>query len=267
MNPAATPGGGGQTSRFRKAGQDGADRSAIITGGSKGIGLAIARRLAADGVGLGLIGRDAAALERAAGELGARYAVADATDHPALADAIATLGPCDILVNNAGAALSKPFARHTIDDFQSMLAVNLLSAVAACQAVLSHMRAQNFGRIVNIASTAGLKGYPYVAAYVAAKHALVGFTRALALETVRHGITVNAVCPGFTDTDMVARSVATIAASTGRSEPAAREALAATNPAGRLVRPEEVAETVAFLCREQASGVTGQAIAVACGEI
>jgi NAD(P)-dependent dehydrogenase (short-subunit alcohol dehydrogenase family) len=240
---------------------------AIITGGAKGIGLAIARRLAGDGMSVALLGRDAAALERAAGELGARHAVADVTDHAALRDAIDSLGPCDILVNNAGAAISKPFAKHAVADFQAMLAVNLLSAVVACQAVLPGMRARGFGRIVNIASTAGLKGYAYVTAYVAAKHALVGFTRALALETVKDGITVNAVCPGFTDTDMVARAAATIAAAGGRSPRETREKLASGNPAGRLVRPEEVAETVAFLCRRDASAMTGQAIAVACGEV
>ncbi len=241
--------------------------NAIITGGAKGIGLAIARRLAADGVGIALIGRDAAALERAAGELGARYAIADVTDHAALHDAVASLGPCDLLVNNAGAAVSKPFLKHKLDDFQAMLAVNLLSAVTACQTVLPDMRARGFGRIVNIASTAGVKGYAYVTAYVAAKHALVGFTRALALETVKDGITVNAVCPGFTDTDMVARAVATIAAAGGRSPQEARDKLASGNPAGRLVEPEEVAEAVAFLCRRDAGAMTGQAIAVACGEI
>ncbi len=240
---------------------------ALITGGAKGIGLAIARRLAAEGTAIALIGREAAALARIAKELGARFAVADVTDDAALRDAIASFGPCDILVNNAGAAVSKPFAQHAASDFQAMLAVNLLSAVTACQAVLPGMRARGFGRIVNIASTAGLKGYAYVTAYVAAKHALVGFTRALALETVKDGITVNAVCPGFTDTDMVARAVATIAASGGRSPQDARDKLVSGNPAGRLVRPEEVADAVAFLCRRDASAMTGQAIAVACGEV
>jgi NAD(P)-dependent dehydrogenase (short-subunit alcohol dehydrogenase family) len=142
-----------------------------------------------------------------------------------------------------------------------------LGAVTSCQAVLPGMRSQGFGRIINIASTAGLKGYAYVTAYVAAKHALVGFTRALALETVKQGITVNAVCPGFTDTDLVARAVANIAANTGRSVEDARQALAANNPAGRLIQPEEVADAVAFLCRPSASAITGQAIAVACGEM
>jgi NAD(P)-dependent dehydrogenase (short-subunit alcohol dehydrogenase family) len=148
-----------------------------------------------------------------------------------------------------------------------MLAVNLLGAVSACQAVLPGMRARGFGRIVNVASTAGLKGYAYVAAYVASKHALIGFTRALALEAVKQGITVNAVCPGFTDTDLAARAATTIAESSGRSIEDARQALAASNPAGRLVQPEEVAETVAFLCRPGAGAITGQAIAIACGEV
>jgi NAD(P)-dependent dehydrogenase (short-subunit alcohol dehydrogenase family) len=241
--------------------------AAIVTGGAKGIGLAIARRLAADGAGISLIGRDLAALEQAARELGARHAVADVTDHAAFNEAVVALGACDILVNNAGAAVSKPFAKHAMGDFHAMLAVNLLSAVTACQAVLPGMRARGFGRIINIASTAGLKGYAYVTAYVAAKHALVGFTRSLALETVKDGITVNAVCPGFTDTDMVTRAAATIAAAGGGSPEEARRKLASGNPAGRLVAPEEVAEAVAFLCRRNAGAMTGQAIAVACAEV
>jgi 3-hydroxybutyrate dehydrogenase len=154
-----------------------------------------------------------------------------------------------------------------VADFHAMLDVNLIAAVVACQAVLPGMRARRFGRIVNIASTAGLKGYAYVTAYVAAKHALVGFTRALALETVHDGITVNAVCPGFTDTDMVTRAIATITAAGGRSPEDARRQLSSGNPAGRLVQPHEVAEAVAFLCRHDASAMTGQAIAVACGEV
>jgi NAD(P)-dependent dehydrogenase (short-subunit alcohol dehydrogenase family) len=241
--------------------------TALITGGAKGIGLAIARRLAADGAAIALIGRDGVALEQAADELGARHAMADVTDDAALRAAVGSFGRCDILVNNAGAAISKPFAKHAVSDFRAMLEVNLLSAVVTSQVVLPSMRAHGFGRIVNIASTAGLKGYAYVTAYVAAKHALVGFTRALALETVKDGITVNAICPGFTDTAMVARAVATISAAGGHSPEQARAALASGNPAGRLVRPEEIAEAVAFLCRPGAGAMTGQAIAVACGEV
>jgi NAD(P)-dependent dehydrogenase (short-subunit alcohol dehydrogenase family) len=240
---------------------------ALVTGGSKGIGLAIARRLAADGAEIAIVARDRAALERAAGEIGARHAVADVTDRDALRAAIEALGPFDILVNNAGAALSKPFLKHKARDFQAMLAVNVLSAVTSCQAVLPGMRERGFGRIVNIASAAGLKGYAYVAAYVTAKHALLGLTRALALETAKDGITVNAVCPGFADTDMTARSIATITAASGRSPEEARALLVRGNPAGRLVAPEEVADAVAFLCRREAGAMTGQAIAVACGEV
>jgi NAD(P)-dependent dehydrogenase (short-subunit alcohol dehydrogenase family) len=240
---------------------------ALVTGGGKGIGLAVARRLAADGAAIAILGRDAASLEEAAGKLGARHVVADVTDRDSLRDAIAQLPPCDILVNNAGAAISKPFLKYRPRDWQAMLSVNLMGAVTACQAVLPGMRERRFGRIVNVASTAGLKGYPYVAAYVAAKHALVGLTRALALETARDGITVNAVCPGFADTEMTARSVATIVAASGRNAEEARGLLARSNPAGRLIAPEEVAEAAAFLCRREAGAMTGQAIAIACGEV
>ncbi len=243
------------------------DLTALVTGGAKGIGLAIARRLAADGAALSLIGRDGVVLARAAAELNARQAVADVTDAAALSTAIAGLPPCAILVNNAGAAVSKPFLRHELADFEAMLRINLFAAVTACRLVLPGMRACGFGRIVNVASTAGLKGYPYVTAYVAAKHALVGFTRALALETAKDGVTVNAVCPGFADTDMTARAVADIVAASGRTPEAARAELARNNPMQRLIAPEEVAEAVAFLCRRKSGVVTGQAIVVAGGEI
>lgn len=242
-------------------------RRALITGGAKGIGLAIARRLARDGVALALLGRERDALQAVARELDAACVVADVTRPEALTAAIAELGPCDILVNNAGAATSQPFLKCTPQDLSAMLSVNLISAFTACQALLPHMLAGRWGRIVNIASTAGLKGYAYTAAYTAAKHGMVGLTRALAIEFARSGITVNAVCPGFTDTDMVHRSAATIARQTGRSEADAHAALAQYNPQGRLVRPQEVAEAVAFLCGDDASAVTGQSIVVAGGEV
>jgi NAD(P)-dependent dehydrogenase (short-subunit alcohol dehydrogenase family) len=148
-----------------------------------------------------------------------------------------------------------------------MIALNLTAVYAATQCVLPGMTARGWGRVVTIASTAGLVGYPYVSAYVAAKHGAVGLVRALSREVARTGVTVNAVCPGYTDTDMLAASIATISARTGRSEEAARAALAASNPQARLVRPEEVAATVAFLCTEAAAAITGQAIAVAGGEV
>jgi NAD(P)-dependent dehydrogenase (short-subunit alcohol dehydrogenase family) len=238
-------------------------RRALITGGAKGIGLAIARRLAREGTTLALLGRDRAALQTASDELSAVYE----TEPEALVAAIARLGPCDILVNNAGGALSQPFLKSTPQDWAAMLAANLTSTFVACHAVLPPMLARGWGRIVNIASTAGLKGYAYTVAYTAAKHGVIGLTRALAIEYAQSGVTVNAVCPGFTDTDLVRRAAQTVARQTGRSESDAKEALARYNPQGRLVAPEEVAEAVAFLCRDAASAMTGQSIVVAGGEV
>jgi NAD(P)-dependent dehydrogenase (short-subunit alcohol dehydrogenase family) len=242
-------------------------RRALITGGAKGIGLAIAQRLVRDGIELVLLGRDQAALRAAARELGATDVVADVTSAEALTAAIRDIAPCDILVNNAGAAISRPFLKTTQQDWSEMLAVNLTAAFTACQAVLPHMLAAGWGRIVTIASTAGLKGYAYTSAYTAAKHGVIGLTRALAIEFAQTPITVNAVCPGFTDTDLVRRASQSIARQTGRSETDAIASLTRFNPQNRLIQPHEVAETVAFLCTDAAASITGQSIVVAGGEI
>jgi NAD(P)-dependent dehydrogenase (short-subunit alcohol dehydrogenase family) len=185
----------------------------------------------------------------------------------AFAQANEVFGPVAILINNAGGAASAPLARTSLALLREMLDVNLVSAFLCSRAVLPDMLADGFGRIVNVASIAGLKGAPYITAYAAAKHAVVGLTRALAMETAAKGITVNAVCPGYTDTDLVRRTIANIVLKTGRSDAEAAAALVGTNPQGRLIRPDEVASTVLWLCAPGAEAITGQAIAIAGGEV
>ncbi len=254
-----------------------ANRHAVVTGGGRGIGAAVAAELARLGADITIMGRDAETLRRRrealSGECGGQVfdVVVDVTDGAAVARAFEwadnMLGPVEILVNNAGAAASAPFARTDPELWRSMIEVNLTGPFLCCRAALPSMIERGWGRIVNIASTAGVTGYAYVSAYCAAKHGVVGLTRALARELARKGVTVNAVCPGYTDTDMAEAAVRNIVETTGRDEAAARAELVRSNPQGRLVDPAEVARTVGWLALPGTDAVTGQAVVVAGGEV
>jgi NAD(P)-dependent dehydrogenase (short-subunit alcohol dehydrogenase family) len=249
-------------------------RHALVTGAARGIGAEIARTLAAEGAVLTLLGRDRAALLRVADSLpgsGHGVVTADVADPEAVpaafAQARAERGPVAILVNNAGAAESAPFLKTSVALWQRMLSVNLTGSFLCAQAALPGMLEAGWGRIVNIASTAGQKGYAYVSAYTAAKHGVIGLTRSLALEVARKGVTVNAVCPGYTDTDILRDSVSNVVGKTGRSEADALAEFASVNPQRRIVQPAEVADAVRWLCGESAASVTGQSISVSGGEV
>jgi NAD(P)-dependent dehydrogenase (short-subunit alcohol dehydrogenase family) len=249
-----------------------AGRHAIVTGGGRGIGRAIAGALKQRGATVTILGRDRAGLERAVAEgIAHGFAQADVTRRDevlrAVADSVALRGPADLLVANAGSAASAPFMKSGEDIFRQMLDVNLMGVVNAVQAVLGPMTERGYGRIVAVASTAGLKGYGYVSAYCAAKHAVIGLVRSLAVEAARTGVTVNAVCPGYADTDLTAASLDRIVDRTGRPRDAVLDEILRPNPQGRLVRPDEVADCVLWLCGANAGAVTGQAIAVAGGEV
>ncbi len=254
-----------------------AGQHAVVTGGGRGIGAAVAEHLAARGAAITLIGRTEATLERHKSALGLRHnvsvftAAADVTKPEQVADtfmrAIAALGAPAILVNNAGRGDSAPFKRTDLALLRRMLDINLVGAFLCIQQALPAMIAAKYGRIINIASTAGLIGYRYVSAYVASKHAVIGLTRALALETAKTGVTINAVCPSYVETDMTKDSIANIVATTGKSEAEARLELAKGNPQERMIDPAEVANAVCWLALPASSSITGQAIAVAGGEV
>jgi NAD(P)-dependent dehydrogenase (short-subunit alcohol dehydrogenase family) len=247
-----------------------AGRHALVTGGGSGIGAAVATTLARAGATVTICGRRPQPLEAVAeGAANIRAVVADVTDEASVAELYRQAEadkPVDIVVANAGMAESAPVHKISLDLWNRMLSVNLTGAFLSVRPALAGMRARGFGRIVFIASTGGLKGYAYVAPYVAAKHGVIGLMRSLALETATAGITVNAVCPGFTETEMLADAVGRIVETTKRNAADVRTTLAARNPQGRFIQPQEVADTVLWLCGTASGAITGQAISVSGGE-
>jgi NAD(P)-dependent dehydrogenase (short-subunit alcohol dehydrogenase family) len=252
-----------------------ADRHAVVTGAGRGIGAAIAAALAAEGVRVSLLGRDTARLAQVSDELGGASRAApvavDVADAKSVHDAFATarqhFGPVHILINNAGRAASAKFTDTDPTAWNAILGVNLTGTYLCTRETMPDMLQLGFGRIVNIASVAGLRGAAYISAYAASKHAVIGLTRSLALEFATKNITVNAICPGYTDTDVVKEAIANIRAKTGRSETEALAALVAGNPQRRLIKPEEVAHTTLWLCKPGTESVTGQSIVIAGGEV
>lgn len=241
-----------------------AGKHVLITGGGSGIGADLARGFAEAGAEVVIAGRRMEALEAVAAKTGARAIQADVTDEESVVRLFAEAGPCDIVIANAGAAESAPFSKTSLAQWQAMLGVNLTGTFLTFREGLKQM--PGWGRLIAIASIAGLRGHPYVAPYVAAKHGVVGLTRAVALEVAKREITVNAICPGYVATEMTERSVANIRARTGMDEAGALAALTKTSPQNRLIEPPEITSLALWLCSDAARGMNGQALTLAGGD-
>lgn len=251
-------------------------RGAVVTGGGRGIGRAVAEALADAGARVVVAARTESEIREVAGGLreaghDAHAVACDVTD-PASVEALAAeaarrLGEVDILVNNAGVAHSEPLHHLTLEEWNRVLAVNATGTFLSTRAFLPAMVERGWGRVVMVASVAGLTGARYVAAYAASKHAVLGFTRSVAEEVAGRGVTVNAVCPGYVDTDMTRGAIARIVEKTGRSREEVLKSIADRSPQGRLIRPAEVAHAVLSLCAEEAAGITGEALVVDGGEL
>jgi 3-hydroxybutyrate dehydrogenase len=247
-------------------------KHALVTGGGTGVGAAIALKLTQLGANVTITGRREHPLQTTSKlHANINWSLCDVTNQNSVercfAESRAKFGSVDIVVASAGAAQSKPFHHLTTTDLQAMLDVNLIGVFNTFQAALPDMKENKWGRLVAIASTAGLKGYGYVSHYCAAKHGVIGMTKALAIEVAKQGITANAVCPSYVDTPMTDNTIKTIMDKTGRSKEEALHALVADNPQGRLITPEEVADTVAWLCGTGATAINGQAISISGGEV
>jgi 3-hydroxybutyrate dehydrogenase len=245
---------------------------AFITGGGTGIGLATARLLAASGVRLTLVGRDGARVQDVAADFEHAHGIScDVADEASVSAAFSAArdryGSIDILINNAGITPSAPLDRMDLSMWNQVLAINLTGAFLCSRAALADMYANKWGRIVNVASIAGLQGGQYISAYCASKHGMIGMTRALAKECAKKGVTVNAICPGYVETDIVTRAAENIASKTKLSEDEAKASLYAGNPQGRLIKAEEVASAIAWLCSDGAAATNGAAIPMSGGEI